>query len=237
LRLYKPSGEGFERIGAPKKIMGGKKPIAARFSPDGSMLAVGFKDSSPTVMVFEVKSLLGAEPLKRLRLANTKGLTGEGHLARVAWSRNGDWLYAGGGFSEGGVHPILCWKVKEDGPATRWRASTDSIMDIWPLKDGRLVFGARNPAFGILDPADRRLRANIPDMADFHNRQKQFRISGDGSMVEFAFGMQHLDLTLGGKSSVPLTPPGLMTRIGKILKNPGSVIETSRLVTRRFPIA
>jgi WD40 repeat protein len=193
LRLYKPYEKGFMRLGEPKEIKEGGKPMAARFSPDGSLLAVGFIDA-PRVLVFDVKSLTEDKPLKPLYPVDTNGVT-TGHLARVAWSKDGNLLYAGGGFSEDGIRPILCWPEKGRGRPTKLRASFDSIMDIWPLQDGRVVFGAADPAFGILDPGGRRLSAKIPDMPNFHNKQQDLRISGDGCMVEFAFGFQDLDLS------------------------------------------
>ncbi len=189
LRLYELHDGKFKRI-LEKRDIGGKRPIVARFSPDGSLLAVGFKDNPPRVIVFDGKSL---EPLYH---ADTEGLA-TGHLARVAWSRNSDLLYAGGGFSEGGINPILCWTEKGRGPATRLPAATDSIMDIWPLKDGRVVFGAYDLSFGILDPEGRRLHVNVPDIPVFYNQQKQLQLSRDGRMVEFAFAMQGPDLTQG----------------------------------------
>ncbi|MEW6659717.1 MAG: caspase family protein [Thermodesulfobacteriota bacterium] len=193
LHLYKPSEKGFKRLGEPKDIIEDGKPMAARFSPDGNLLAIGFIDA-PRVLVFEVKSLIEDKPLKPLYTVDTRGLT-SGHLARVAWSKDNNLLYAGGGFSEGGIHPVLCWTEKGRGRLTRLPASFNSIMDIWPLQDGRVVFGAADPAFGILDPGGRRFPAQIPDIPDFHNKQQQLLLSTDGCLVEFMFGLQDKDLS------------------------------------------
>jgi WD40 repeat protein/uncharacterized caspase-like protein len=186
-RLYELRDGKFENI-LKEKVRGGAYPITARFSPDGSLLAVGFKDRPPRVVVFSGKSL------KRKYTPNTKGLK-NGYLPRVAWSRDGNLLYAGGRFNEAGVHPILRWTKPFKAPATRWPVALNSIMDIWPLKDGRLVFGAADPAFGVLDPSGSRLWTRIPDILDFRNRQKELRISADGRVVEFGFSLPSRDLT------------------------------------------
>lgn len=105
LRLYKPHEGKFQRLLiAPAKK--GSKPATARFSPDGSLLAVGFLDS-PQVKVFS------GETLKLLYEPDIRGIQ-RGHLARLAWSQDGTRLYAGGGFSDQGIHPILGWT---DNPA------------------------------------------------------------------------------------------------------------------------
>jgi hypothetical protein len=190
LRLYKPQ-DG--KYGPPLKPLikhckNGALPATARFSPDGSLLAVGFI-SSHRVRVFSGETLtpLPDEP-------NLKG-TGKGHLARVAWSRKGDLLYAGGGAAKAGVYQILAWTQAGRGSVTSFPASFSSIMDLYPLEGGRLVFAAADPAFGILDASGHRVLAKIPNTPDFQNEQKNFRISKDGRVVEFGFTLQDSDLT------------------------------------------
>jgi len=186
LRLYEPVEGKFSRT-RKVEVKGAKKPVTARFSPDGSLLAVGFLDA-PRVQVYSGQTL---EPLPPPHCRGLKN----GHLARVAWSRNGEFLYAGGGVAEAGVHPVLRWSQAGRGALTRLPASHDSIMDLIPLTDGRLVFGAADPAWGILAPSGPRLAAHLPNTPDFRNNQKEFRISPDGRVVEFGFALQNPDLS------------------------------------------
>ncbi len=184
LRLYEPQDGKFKRI-LIQRLANNSQPATVRFSPDGSRLAVGFVDSH-RVEVFSGKTLAS------LYKPDLKG-TGQGHLARVSWSKNGDLLYAGGGAAEAGKNQVLCWTQAGRGSATRFPASFNAIMDLYPLADGRLVFGAVDPAFGILDSAGRRVLAKVPNTPDFRNQQKDFRISKDGRVVEFGFTIQNPD--------------------------------------------
>ena len=42
------------------------------------------------------------------------------------------------------------------GPARRWPAATNTIMDLQALAGGRLAFGAVDPAFGVFDANGRK---------------------------------------------------------------------------------
>jgi WD40 repeat protein len=73
LRLYNPS---FETI-ARRPIPGGKQPFFARFSPDGSRIAVGFHDSTKV-------SVVSANDLTLLHTADTdRGARGQSHVGRL----------------------------------------------------------------------------------------------------------------------------------------------------------
>ncbi len=87
LRLYTPDGDGLRRI-AVQPGQGGKRPFGVAFHPDGDRIAVGFDDSTRV-------DIVDATDLRLLHSADTAGIT-NGDLSKVAWSRNGSRLLAGG---------------------------------------------------------------------------------------------------------------------------------------------
>ena len=61
-------------------------------------------------------------------------------------------------------------------------------MDIRALWDGRLVFGAQDPAFGVFDRNGKKVLTRGPDSVDYRDRRtKELAISHDGGVVEFDF--------------------------------------------------
>jgi WD40 repeat protein len=87
IRLYSAQWNLLLRKPAPRTC-----PFGLAFSPDGRQLAIGYEDK-PTVSVLSAQSLhLEFEP-------DTSGITAnDSHhgLSSVAWSADGQWLYAGG---------------------------------------------------------------------------------------------------------------------------------------------
>jgi WD40 repeat protein len=173
IRLY---DAGF-RLLAKQLAPGRKDPFSVRFSPEGDRVAVGFDDSTAV-------NVLSGQDLSLLYAPDTSGMD-NGNLMTVAWSQDGRTLYAGGRYHEGWIRPILQWSDAGRGPYRKWPASTDTIMDLRPLQQGRLVFGAADPAFGIFDAAGRKVLERLPAIVDYHNTE--IRISPDGGSIEFGF--------------------------------------------------
>ncbi|MFO1433522.1 MAG: caspase family protein [Candidatus Competibacteraceae bacterium] len=95
-------------------------------------------------------------------------------------------LYAGGScYDDGGFSPILQWSGAGRGPYRKWTASTNTLFDLHPLQQGRLVFGAADPAFGIFDITGRKVLERLPSIVDY--RDTEIRISPDGGSIEFGF--------------------------------------------------
>jgi len=93
VRLYDVD---FRLVVPPKQVTGGRAPYRASFSPDGTLLAVGYNDR-PTVDVLDGRSLA---PLPG---PNLEGLS-KGSLLIVTWSKDGETLYAGGALNH-----LLAW--------------------------------------------------------------------------------------------------------------------------------
>ncbi len=178
LRLYSSASDGFSLV-AKSDVPGGSEPIAAVFSPAGDKIAGSFHDSSNV-------NVLDGHYLAFLYAPDTTGFN-NGSLSRVAWSQDGNSLYAGGRYIKNGISSILHWS-QAGGNYTEWQASTDTIMDIRPLKNGRIVYGAADPAFAVLDNAGNKIVEQEANIADYRVVfDGDFSISHDGNTIHFGF--------------------------------------------------
>jgi WD40 repeat protein len=174
LRLYDAQGR---RI-AKRKVAGGDQPFGVRFSPDGERIAVGFDDSAAVVVV-------SGRDLAPLYRPDTK-LASKRNLERIAWSRDGGWLYAGGTFNHDGLGLIVAWPDEGRGAPVLREAAVETIMDLTPLSNGGLVFGS-GAAWGVLGQDGQRERLVLPAVLDHRGPPSKFRVSRDGQRVEFGF--------------------------------------------------
>ena len=98
LRIYGFGAKGLERL-ARKQVPG--KPYGVAWSPDGSQLAIGLQDA-PRALV------LSASTLDVIHTADGGG-DGGGNLGRVAWSGDGQTLYAAGSVLREGRFAVLAF--------------------------------------------------------------------------------------------------------------------------------
>jgi WD40 repeat protein len=179
IRLYaSPGGKGL-RLLAKKQAPGGKKPFSLAFSPDGKLLAAGFGDATNV-------DVLSARDLSFLYSPNTDGLN-DGHLAAVAFSADGHNLYAGGTYHSGIQSPILAWDAAGKGERRELSGAPMTIMHILPLKAGGIVYGAADPAFGVIDKSHARVLFQGAQIADYRENEKSFNLSRDGKRVSFSY--------------------------------------------------
>ncbi|KHD07258.2 hypothetical protein PN36_24860 [Candidatus Thiomargarita nelsonii] len=165
---------------AKRKALGGRSPYAARFSPAGDKIAVGFQDSTQI-------NVLSSKDLILLYSPSTPDIN-NASLDNLAWSQDGNWLYAGGRYNSKGKVHILRWSQAGQGRYTVWPASSNAIMGIHALRKGRIVFGSAEPYFGIFDANGQKIRARHVDIADFRAiYDGHFLISKDGSIVQFGY--------------------------------------------------
>ena len=175
LRLY---DERLKLLVAPRTVPGGERPFFARFSPDGRRIAVGFDDSTAV-------SVVSGEDLKLRYRVDTRGAD-NGDLSKVAWSADGETLYAAGRNSlDDGQHPVRAWPQQGRGPRQTWPVATSTVFDLQPLSDGRLVYAAADPAWGVLDAHGHRLVQQSPPILDHGGNYDEFRLSAAGDVVEF----------------------------------------------------
>jgi WD40 repeat protein len=208
LRLYRVSESALtliERQPAP----GGTQPFGARFSPDGTRIAVGYADT-PRVDV------VSGDNLRHLYAADTRGANGD--LSRVAWSADGRLLYAGGRYAVGDANRIRAWGEAGRGQFTDVPVARHSIMAVAPLTAGGLVYGAADGLIGALDAGGRKILEQRAATADFRENPDGFRVSRDGAVVQFAFSPfgrspARFDLSDRHLRLDPLTDPRLVAAV------------------------
>ena len=173
------------RLTAKRGGLAGQRPYGVAVDPAGRRLAVGFKDI-PKV------SILDAATLKPIAEADTGGVTAN-NLDKVAWSRDGATLVAGG-LADAVWNGVRRDFLRPFDPNGQRRgadipiSTNNSVMDLRPCGDG-FVYAAADPVFGLASPGglDRILQG--PRTADMRGKiGNAFHISADGARVRFGLG-------------------------------------------------
>jgi WD40 repeat protein len=182
VRIY---GKDFRLLQAPQLMPEGRKPHGIAFSPDGSRIAVGYSEPQednqtlpPAVDVISAGNLAVFFPRPDLR-----GVTG-GTLWRVAWSADGEFLYATGTWQKGERFAVRRWD-KRDRPFDITPA-VNRIMRLERVTEG-ILFSAVSGNFGLIG-ADNRVIAEVPAaIADYTDINDALAVSADGRSVQFAY--------------------------------------------------
>ena len=159
---------------------GGKQPHAIKFSPDNTLIAVGFTDSLILNVLSAADLSLAFAPATIL--GNYPGR----NLSNVAWSANGDTLFAGGEHKIQNYH-IWFWDNGGRGKPNFVNASLGSIENIQTLPDGGVVYGTNDPAWGILNRAGKRTDFVASSVVDHRLLNSHFEISRDGTKISFGY--------------------------------------------------
>ncbi len=175
LRLYDAN---LRLLVPPRPVAGGADPFSARFSPDGSRIAVGFNDSTAVTIVS------GTDLTPRATLDTHEA--NKGNLGSVTWSADGRRLYAAGSNDlPDGQNPVRVFDPASGRELAAWPVSTDTVMDLQALGDGRLVFATADPAWGIVGADGRMQVRHSPPVADHRGNAAGFRLSAGGDRVGF----------------------------------------------------
>lgn len=174
LRLYRIGKKGLERI-ARIRAPGGK-PYTVAFSPDGRSIAVGYQDSARI-------DVLDAGTLEVEFSADYRR---SGNLGRVAWSADGNTLFAGGTVGSNGRFPVIAFADGGRGEGRELQSFNNTIMSLTPLADGVAVASA-DPSWAVFDGRGNRRLVAQSSRGDFRDNWNNFRISGDGRTVGFSF--------------------------------------------------
>jgi len=180
LRLYQKQTY---KLVAKIKAQGGKQPFGLSFSPNETLLACGFTDSTK-VDVYSVSD-------NALTFSYAPDTTGvNNRLSHVAFSADSRFLAAGGQWQWAGKKfPVRVWS---EGGRGSYRdmdsGATNSIMDLKALPDGSLLVGSFDPVLSKLSPQGTLTFCLKPSIADFWNRQDGLRLSTDALAFTYAYG-------------------------------------------------
>ena len=157
-----------------------------------SVLAVGYDDAA-AVDLFDSRSLsqLPGPDLDGLAL---------GTLEQVAWSSDGQTLYASGDYPNSGDVSILSWDGAGQGKRLSrlaCRDNADTALSIVTLPEQKLLVTTANPCLTLFDGDDHIVWTHSSPKADFRQQRSSFAVSSDGMVVDFGFEMF-------GKSTPPI---------------------------------
>jgi WD40 repeat protein len=161
-------------------VQGGKRPSSARFSPDGSKIAVGFDDST-AVAVVDGKDL-------SFRFApDTSGVT-NGNLFSVSWTNGGATLAAGGRWQSSDVFDFIRrWPQAGRGKPSDTPVARNTILDLRPSPQGRLLFCTFDPTWGVMAENGSSQTLGSSPIADYRGAGTDLVVSTNGESVGFGF--------------------------------------------------
>jgi WD40 repeat protein len=179
VRLYDVAG-GRLRLQKSARVEGGGRPFAAVMSPDRARIAVSFSDSNAV-------SVIDAETLSLAYSPSVDGID-NGNLSALAWSADGRQLFAAGSWKRADAqHGLRRW---EDGGKRAYTDSTlagNTVVALRALGEGRLVYAATDPSWGIVSASNERLSASAAGLADFRGNRTAFRLARDATAVSFGY--------------------------------------------------
>jgi WD40 repeat protein len=173
-------GAGME-LNAKFSAEGGPKPFSVSINPASGALAAGFQGQNAVGIFGQTSS--GSLALSQ-RLAG-----GDGTLRTVAWSADGQGLFAAGQYAQGGKYLVRSWKDGEwDGGRDIDVSGGDEVEDL--IRCGQnFAYSTEGGAFGIFDTGGNRLQFQERGAIDMrHVKGKSFTISRDSLRVRFGLG-------------------------------------------------
>ena len=193
VRLYDLSALKVKDASSPRHIApvskirppGGERPWGLAFSPDGARLAV-VQYMSSKVDVLEVKG-------NSLEHAYSPDTTGVGarrsvNFWTVAWSSDGRFLYAGGGYRLKKVFQVRKWDDGGRGEYMDLPIPVElPLFHLLSLRSGGVAFCARDGSFGRIDNRDKATILSPKAIPIYTGNLEGFLLSTDGSAIQFAY--------------------------------------------------
>ena len=177
-------------------------PREIAFSPDGAAIAVGYY-GAPAVDLFDSRDL------SRLAGPDTNGLD-NGMLDRVAWSADGQTLFAGGTTFKGDDLVLLAWDKGGHGTqralAAKCAPTENSFSKIATMPTGEVLIVKGNPCLAMITKNGDTLWALHPPIADFRDQADAFAVSADGTIVDFLYEEHGKSLFRFNLNARTLTP-------------------------------
>jgi WD40 repeat protein len=186
IRLYRYSVAGHQpnfRLSEFIRAPSGERPEGAAFSPDGGRLAVGYEDASTV-------DILDGRTLQRVRgrsPSSVKPVAGSG-LSKVAWSADGETLYATGGAVDGKARQLLFgWDRRGLGVERRTPecGPDDAPAGVSPLPGGRILVATAAPCLSLMDVRGEPIWTIGVATLSFREDENVLKVSPDGKVVDF----------------------------------------------------
>ncbi len=182
---YDPNSDSpnFRRVGERFKAPSGKRPHGVAYSPDDKLLAVGYYDVAAV-------DVLDGTTLERVR--GYKPADVEVQIvgaSDVAWSRDGQTLFAAGGV-QGAQDRYLLFAWDRGGLGDEKRmtyCAPDTAAGVNALPDGRILVASLSPCLGVMNADGRPVWTVGARIFDFRSQEDTLKASVDGSLVDFVY--------------------------------------------------
>ncbi|HUT69716.1 MAG TPA: caspase family protein [Desulfatiglandales bacterium] len=193
VRLYDLSALKAEDASLPRPIApvskvrppGGQRPWELSFSPDGTRLAVGF-NLIPKVDVLEIKG----NTLEHAYSPDTTGVVASRGVdfRTVAWSSDGRFLYAGGGYRLKKVFQVRKWDDGGRGEYMDLPIPVElHLFQLLSLRAGGVAFCGQDGSFGTINNRDEAIFLSPKAIPTYVGNYHGFLLSPDGSAIQFAY--------------------------------------------------
>ncbi len=177
IRLYSGSLTGKIKPAVTALIETENAHEGIAFSPNGARIAVGYvgnEEASPAI------TILDGHSLAVLPGPDLKSIPG-GELHRVAWSHDGNVLFAAG------WHGVVAWSGAGLGERRVLTERSSTVSTLIPLPNGDLVVGDYTPILARLERDGNTRWVRKPPIANFRSRKMKLSVSADGEVVDFNF--------------------------------------------------
>jgi WD40 repeat protein len=182
---YDPDSDSpnFRRVGEPFKAPSGQNPGGVSYSPDGKLLAVGYKDVAAV-------DVLDGPTLERVgghKPADAKP-TPDGTYT-VAWSSDGQTLFAAGAVNDAQYRRLLfAWDRGGLGDEKRMTyCGPNTAGGVDALPGGRILVAAMTPCLGLMNADGHPVWTVGSRVFDFRDQGDTLKSSVDASLVDFPF--------------------------------------------------
>jgi hypothetical protein len=165
----------------------GTSPYQLRFSPDRRLLAVGMEESIRIEVLDATTLETAASPGPQLDQEPPRGAS----IFAVAWTADGNALYAGGRLQERDssgqwLHYVYKWQIQALGATpSKVLAGKGSILSLLPLGAGGVVWGAANPSWGIIDDSGNKRHDHPSPHIDARANRSRLRLSPEGTTIGY----------------------------------------------------
>lgn len=181
VRLYDAT-DGRLRLLKSARVIGGTQPFTAVFSSDQSKIALSFSDTSAV-------AVLEADSLRQAYSPDVSGIS-QGNLSALTWSHDGSQLIAAGSWKRADAqHGLRRWTDAGRGAFADSTIAGNSVTGLSSLADGRILFAASDPAWGVIDGGKDPQTMSRAGLVDYRGNDSAFALAHDGSAVGFAYAL------------------------------------------------